>query len=124
MAQKRLSMRKIRDVLRLKYELGRSHREAGLFWLLPDELDDRTLEVACVPRRHRGFGDRSGPGRGCTASWRGKDVPLQLLWLEYREVHPDGYQRAARSVTATGSGDTHPVVAGLDSVARADKFEF
>ena len=27
MSQKRLSMRKIRDVLRLKYGLGRSHRE-------------------------------------------------------------------------------------------------
>ena len=29
MAQKRLSMRKIRDILRLKYGLGRSHREIG-----------------------------------------------------------------------------------------------
>ena len=30
MSQKRLSMRKIRELLRLKYELGRSHREIAV----------------------------------------------------------------------------------------------
>ena len=70
MAQKRLSMRKIRDVLRLKYGLGRSKREiaailrishstvgsdlgrardAGVSWPLPDGLDDAAPEAALYP---------------------------------------------------------------------------
>ena len=70
MAQKRLSMRKIREVLRLKYGLGRSNREigailrishstlgsylrrardAGVSWPLPDGLDDAALEAALYP---------------------------------------------------------------------------
>ena len=70
MARKRLSMRKIRDVLRLKYSLGRSNREigailrishstvgsyvrrareAGVSWPLPDDLDDARLEAALYP---------------------------------------------------------------------------
>ena len=56
-------MRKIRDVLRVKYELGRGHRELA---------------------RHKG-------------------VTLQLLWLEYREAHPDGYQYS-RFCDRYGSG--------------------
>ena len=42
-------------------------------------------------RRHR----RRGPcrtGRRSTAELRRKGVTLQLLWLEYKEGHPDGYQ--------------------------------
>ena len=63
-------MRKIRELLRLKYELGRSHREiatslgianstvsdyvrraaaAGLSWPLPEGLDDAALEAALFP---------------------------------------------------------------------------
>ena len=70
MPKKRLSMRKIREVLRLKHELGRSHREiagslgianstvsdylgragaAGFSWPLPEGLDDAALEAALFP---------------------------------------------------------------------------
>ncbi len=70
MSQKRLSMRKIRELMRLKYELGRSHREiaaslgvanstvsdyagrargAGLSRPLPEGLDDAALEAALFP---------------------------------------------------------------------------
>ena len=70
MSQKRLSMRKVRELLRLKHELGRSHREiagslgianstvsdyarraaaAGFTWPLPDGLDDGALEAALFP---------------------------------------------------------------------------
>ena len=70
MSQRRLSMRKIRELLRLKYELGRSHREiamslgianstvsdyvrraraAGVSWPLPEGLDDAALEAALFP---------------------------------------------------------------------------
>ena len=32
MANERLSMRKTREILRLKWELGRSHREVAVAW--------------------------------------------------------------------------------------------
>ena len=115
MAQKRLSMRKIRDVLRLKYGLGRSHREiaailrishstvgsyvrrareAGVSWPLPDELDDRRLEAALYPPTPPSRVRRPEPdwARVHRELARHKGVTLQLLWLEYREAHPDGYQ--------------------------------
>ena len=70
MPGKRLSMRKIREVLRLKYELNRSNREiglscgigsstvgdylqrvrnAGLNWPLPEGLNDTALAQLLFP---------------------------------------------------------------------------
>ena len=69
-AQMRLSARSIREVVRLKYRLGRSHREiaaalgiavstvsrhasyateAGVSWPLPEGMDDAALEAALFP---------------------------------------------------------------------------
>ena len=108
-------MRKIRELLRLKYELGRSHREiatslgianstvsdyvrrasaAGFSWPLPEGLDDAALEAALFPAPPPSRVPRPEP------DWvqvhrelqRHKGVSLQLLWLEYRAVHPNGYQ--------------------------------
>ena len=115
MAQKRLSMRKIRDVLRLKYALDRSHREiaailrishstvgsyvrrareAGVSWPLPDELDDARLEASLYPPTAPSRVARPEPdwARVHRELARHKGVTLQFLWLEYREAHPDGYQ--------------------------------
>ena len=115
MSQTRLSMRRIRELLRLKHELGRSHREiagslgianstvseyarraaaAGLSWPLPEGVDDAALEAALFPAPPPSGVPRPEP------DWRHvhrelrrhKGVTLQLLWLEYREAHPDGYQ--------------------------------
>ena len=115
MSQKRLSMRKIRELLRLKHELGRSHREiagslgianstvsdyarraaaAGFTWPLPEGLDDGALEAALFPALPPSRVARPEP------DWadvhrelqRHKGVTLRLLWLEYREIHPNGYQ--------------------------------
>lgn len=45
------------------------------------------------PRRRRGCAGRSRTGAISTRELqRHKGVTLQLLWLEYREVHPHGYQ--------------------------------
>ena len=115
MGQKRLSMRKIREVLRLKYELGRSNREigtslkvshstvgeyvrrtaeAGLSWPLPAEWDDARLEAALFPALPPSKVPRPEP----EWAWvhrelsRHKGVTLQLLWLEYKQAHADGYQ--------------------------------
>ena len=115
MSQKRVSMRKIRELLRLKYELGRSHREiagslgianstvsghvrrasaAGVSWPLPEGVDDAALEAALFPAPSPSRASRPEP------KWehvhrelqRQKGATLQLLWLEYREAHPNGYQ--------------------------------
>ena len=72
MAATRLVMRRLRDVLRLKYEAGLAHRAiaqactvglgtvsayltraaaAGLTWPLPADLDDAALEACQRSRR-------------------------------------------------------------------------
>ena len=108
-------MRKIRELLRLKYELGRSHREiaaslgianstvseyarraaaAGFTWPLPEGLDDGALEAALFPAQPPSRVPRPEP------DWayihrelqRHKGVTLRLLWLEYRTAHSNGYQ--------------------------------
>ena len=116
MAQKRLSMRKIRDVLRLKYGLGRSHpgdrshsadlpqhsrqlravgaRGGECCGRCRTDLDDAALEAALYPPTPPSRVPRPGAGLGAGAPGAGarhKGVTLQLLWLEYREAHPDGY---------------------------------
>jgi hypothetical protein len=84
MAAKRLSMRKIREILRLKFECGLSQRDiakscsiarstvgeylirasaAGLSWPLPDGVDDAALERLLFPP----------PASGCGASFAGLD---------------------------------------------------
>ena len=108
-------MRRIREVLRLKHELRRSHREiagslgianstvsdytrrasaAGLSWPLPEGLDDAALEAALFPPSPPSGVRRPVPDwdRVHRELQRHKGVTLELLWLEYREVHPDGYQ--------------------------------
>jgi transposase len=114
-AQKRVSMRKIREALRQRHELGRSHREiatslsvahstvreylrraaeAGVSWPVPADWDDERLETALFPRPRPSTVPRPEPDW----SWvhrelaRHKGVTLQLLWLEYKQTHPDGYQ--------------------------------
>ncbi|MDE2973484.1 MAG: IS21 family transposase [Gemmatimonadota bacterium] len=108
-------MRRIREVLRLKHELRRSHREiarslgianstvsdyarrasaAGLSWPLPEGLDDAALEAALFPPSPPSRVRRPEPDwdRVHRELQRHKGVTLELLWLEYREAHPDGYQ--------------------------------
>jgi transposase len=107
-------MRKIREVLRLSLGDGLSRRRvgaatglpyttvadylvraraAGLAWPLPDGLDDAALEARLF--------SSAGPPAARTRplpDWatvhrelRRTGVTLQLLWIEYRERHPDGY---------------------------------
>jgi transposase len=115
MPAQRLSMRKIKEVLRLCWGQGLSKRktarscgisrpavdeylrraeEAGLSWPLPAELDDGALErllFPCAPRlpaAARALPDWSTIHRES----KRKGVTLFLLWQEYRERHPQGYQ--------------------------------
>jgi hypothetical protein len=111
----RSAMRKIREVLRLSLGDGLSRRQvgaatglpyttvadhlararaAGLSWPLPDGLDDAALEAALFasavlpPPATRPLPDWAAAHH----ELRRKGVTLQLLWIEYKERHPDGYQ--------------------------------
>ncbi|MEP7209179.1 MAG: IS21 family transposase [Casimicrobiaceae bacterium] len=115
MAQQRLPMRKIRDVLRLKAagmskrkiaaglglgvtatgECLRRAREAGVGWPLPDDLTDAGLEARLYPASTVLAGIKA---RRPQPDWPGihrelkrKGVTLQLVWEEHRARHPDGY---------------------------------
>ena len=114
MSQVRLSMRKIEEILRLKYETGLSHRAiakscsvspstvseyvthakaAGLNWPLPAGLSAEELEELLFPTRAPAAG-RGIPQLDWAAvhkELRRKSVTLSLLWVEYRQEHPDGY---------------------------------
>ena len=114
MPRERLSMRKIKEVLRLRFEHGLSHRviatscgvgvttvreylmrakAAGLSWPLRESMDDGALEARLFPPP-----PRPGEVERALPAWpkvhrelRQKGVTLQLLWQEYRESHPEGY---------------------------------
>lgn len=114
MPAERLSMRKIKDVLRL-HAAGHSQQQisrscgiarstvgeylqracrAGISWPLPAPLDEADLEQRLFPPAPVD----TVPPRGAP-DWavvhrelRRKGVTLWLLWQEYKAVHPEGYQ--------------------------------
>jgi transposase len=115
MAKERLSMRKIKEVLRLHFEHQQSTRQiakscdiarstvkeyleraekAGLSWPLPAELDDAALENFLFPQTHPIPPERRQmpPMDYLHRERKRKGVTLQLLWHEYKEANPDGYQ--------------------------------
>jgi transposase len=114
MARPRTAMRDIREVLRLTHEAGLSERQiaaatriaastvhryldraarAGLGWPLPDELDDQALEQVLFPPTPPATVPRTSPDFAWVhRELRRKGVTLQLLWMEYKQEHPDGYQ--------------------------------
>jgi len=107
-------MRRLRDILRLKYEAGLPHRAiaqacavglgtvseylarataAGVVWPLPEDLDDARLEALLfpppcgIPTDQRPLSDWGWVHR----ELRRPDVTLALLWEEYRAGAPDGF---------------------------------
>ena len=115
MPRKRLSMRKIREVLRLRFEHSLSHRAiavscgvgitsvreyivrakaAALCWPLPGDMDDEALDLLLFPPQRKAGADLEQTlpkWSSVHEELRKKGVTLQLLWQEYREVHPQGY---------------------------------
>jgi len=113
MPRERLSMRAIKEVLRLRWEAGLSHREigiscrlgpttvrdyllrakaAGLSWPLPEGMDEEELEGRLFPVPAPSVVQRPLPEWArLHQELRRKGVTLELLWQEYREAHPDGY---------------------------------
>lgn len=68
--------------------------QAGLSWPLPDTLTDVELERLLYPRqKSRSAGDLVWPDWSLIRQeLQKKNVTLFLLWQEYREQHPKGYQ--------------------------------
>lgn len=118
MAKMRLSMRKIKDILRLRHEAGLSYRgiaqslnigygtvvdyltrakQAGLSWPIPEDLYERDLGRLLFPTQpvtgQRRFSEPDFPA--VHLELKNKAVTKQLLWQEYRQQHPeDGYSYA------------------------------
>lgn len=107
-------MRKIREVLRLKFEHGLSERKiasscrisrrtvaeyirrakaARISWQTAKDIDDVVLERMLYPKVTGANRDRPMP------DWyyihkelKRKGMTLTLLWQEYKESNPEGYQ--------------------------------
>ncbi len=115
MAAQRISMRKIKDILRLFHQARMSRRRiaaclslsrdtvsktliraeaAGLSWPLPDGLDEDALErLLYPPAQIQPGGMRPVPDWAeVHRELKRKSVTLMLLWQEYKALHPDGYQ--------------------------------
>jgi len=102
-------MRKIVDVLRLKFEAGLSHeriaaatkiskgavtkyvqraRDAGLGWPLPPEVDEARLEALLFPHAAPVVERYAAPDFALLhQELKRKGVTLQLLWEEYTTAH-------------------------------------
>ena len=107
-------MRKIKEILRLKWKLGLGTREvarsclvshstvievlaraesAGLSWPLPEDLDEGALEAKLYPPPPKAKDAKPVPDMEyINRELHRKGVTLQLLWEEYKQAHPDGYQ--------------------------------
>lgn len=115
MSAERLSMRMLREVLRLTLALGASQRAvarscglssstvngyvararvAKLEWPLPTELDDDTALTALLfPDEHKPKMGRPEPDWARVhVELRKKHVTKQLVWEEYKSEQPEGYQ--------------------------------
>jgi transposase len=115
MAQRRVSMKKAKEILRLKFEAGLSNHKiaracavsastvwdtvtrfemTGMGWPLPEGMSEGDLER----RLYRKQGTlEANPER--VPDWaevkqelRHENVTLRLLWEEYKTEFPDGYQ--------------------------------
>ena len=111
-------MRKIKEVLRLKYDCGISEREiarscqvsrstvadylrraaaAKLSWAEASTLTQTQLEERLFPNEHIPSTVKR-PAPDCEyiynelRTYRKFNLTLSQLWLEYKQSHPDGYQ--------------------------------
>jgi transposase len=112
-------MRKLREVLRLRFELHLGYQQigrscaigvstvckylkraeaAGVTWPLPEGWDDARVETALFPRTVTPakvqMAERSRPDFAAMHEQlrQHRHLTLQLLWEEYRQANPDGYR--------------------------------
>ena len=119
MPAKRLSMRKIRDVLRLSWGCQQSQRqvalqcnisrpcvseylrrasEAELYWPLPEDLSDAQPDLLLFPPPPKLPAEQRGMPDWAVVyeELQKKNVTIFLLWQEYRARHPNGYNYSWR----------------------------
>lgn len=112
-------MRKLREVMRLRFELHLGYQQigrscaigvstvckylkraeaAGLTWPLPEGWDDACVDAALFPRSTPPANERR-PARSRPdfvsiheQLQQHRHLTLQLLWEEYRQANPDGYR--------------------------------
>jgi hypothetical protein len=115
-----MSMRKLKDVLRLRYELELSHRQiarscdigsgtvhdylqraeaAGVKWPLPEGWDEQRLETALFAASQPSSAPKAEEDRGKALPdfakiheqrQRHRHLTLQLLWEEYKQANTEG----------------------------------
>ena len=117
MAMERLPMRKIREILRLRWQQGRSVREAarsvgasvgvvcdttsrakgaGLDWEAAEKLGDSELERLLYQSAAVAVVERPKPDPVYIhTELKRPGVTLELLHLEYLQQHPEGYRYTA-----------------------------
>ncbi len=116
MPAERVTMRRVREILRYHHEHGLGHKAiairvgaapstvretlrrveaAGLAWPLEEAVGDTALESAL----YQPAGTKTGHRRCPEPDWadvhrelKRKHVTLQILWDEYIARHPDGYR--------------------------------
>jgi len=115
MAQERLTVRKIKEILRLKHEAQLSNRAiagackvsnstvgeylkraraAGISWPLGEDGEEE-LYAKLFPEKVLVYPEKKRP----MPNWlkihqekKRKGITLKLLWQEYKQTYPDGYQ--------------------------------
>ncbi len=114
MANERITMRKIKEALRLLLglklsqvqtakslnvgrttivEYARRFKASGLSWPLPEGLDDLAIEELLFPKQPSALHPRpSIPFEYLVKEMKRPNVTLMLLWEEYKKADPDGYQ--------------------------------
>ena len=113
--KRRLLMRKIKEILRLKYDANLSYHQvarganvststvhdivnrfnkADLAWPLPAELEcEKALEALLYPDQKIADAKKAEPNMAAIyKELKRKSVTLLLLWEEYKVIHPEGYQ--------------------------------
>ena len=130
------SMRTVREVLRLHFEHGLSQRaiarscatspttvggyierasKSGQDWATLSALDDSSLKTILYSDGSAPPSRKSMPDFSFLRNeMKKKGVTLQLLWEEYRAIHPDGYGRSQFSELYRRHGKT------IDPVMRFD----
>src|SRR3990167_3099643 len=117
MSRKHISMRKIREILRLRFDRNCSHAEiaksigigsttvgeclsrakkANISWPLPENYTDEQLELYLYPSSQLSQQAQEETQRG-TIDWtyihqelKRKHMTLMLLWTEYKQQSPQG----------------------------------
>jgi len=108
-------MRKIREVLRLHYEMGARQREiasacniarssvheylrraelAGIGWPVPEDCSDKRLEELLFARNEQTELRRTPDWKAVQRELTKKNMTLTVVWEDYKKENPDGFGRS------------------------------